>query len=62
MPMTYLIDAFRITISGGLMAHLVRDVLVLAGGAVLALGLCVAVVVRRQQFTMNDLHPSLAQP
>lgn len=62
MPMTYLIDAFRITISGGLMEHLLRDIVVLAGGAVLALGLCVAVVVRRQQFTMDDLHPSLAQP
>ena len=62
MPMTYLIDAFRITISGGLMQHLVRDVVVLGLGALLALGLCVLVVRRRQQFTMDDLHPPLAQP
>lgn len=62
MPMTYLIDAFRIGISGGLTSHLVRDVVILAACAVAALVLCTLAVRRRQQFSMKDLHPPLVSP
>lgn len=62
MPMTYLIDAFRITISGGEMAHLVRDVTVLAVVLLITHALVVLVVRRRQGFTMKDLHPPLMSP
>lgn len=62
MPMTYLIDAFRITISGGEMAHLGRDVTVLAAVLVVTLAAVVLVVRRRQGFSMKDLHPPLMSP
>jgi putative membrane protein len=62
LPMTYLIDAFRVVISGGLMSHLVRDVLILAAVAAAALGATTLVVRRRQQFSMKDLHPPLTAP
>lgn len=62
MPMTYLIDAFRITISGGEMSHLVRDVTVLAIGLIVTQALVVLVVSRRQGFSMKDLHPPLVTP
>lgn len=60
MPMTYLIDAFRVTISGGEISHLVRDVAVLGGIAVVALGLGVLTVIRKQRLGTRDLHPPLA--
>lgn len=59
MPMTYLIDAFRVTISGGELTHLARDMAVLFGILVVTHALVVLVVRRRQAFTMEDLHPSL---
>ena len=62
LPMTYLIDAFRVAISGGQLPHLTRDVVVLLLVAVVALGLVVATVRRRQQFRMADLHPPLVAP
>ena len=62
LPMTYLIDAFRVTISGGQLPHLARDVVVLLLVSVAALGLVVATVRRRQQFRMADLHPPLVAP
>ncbi|MFX4273459.1 YhgE/Pip family protein [Propionibacteriaceae bacterium Y1685] len=62
MPMTYLIDAFRVVISGGQPGHLLRDVLVLASLLVVTLALIVLVVHRRQQFRMKDLHPPLVAP
>ena len=62
LPMTYLVDAFRVAISGGLAAHVVRDVAVLAGVAAAALGLLVATVARRKAFSMKDLHPPLVAP
>ena len=62
LPMTYLVDAFRIAISGGQGAHLVRDVVVLLAVAVAALALVVVTVRRRQQFRMADLHPPLVAP
>jgi putative membrane protein len=62
LPMTYLVDAFRVAISGGLAAHVVRDVVVLAGVAAGALALLVATVARRKAFAMKDLHPPLVAP
>ena len=62
LPMTYLVDAFRVAISGGLAAHVVRDVAVLAAVAAAALGLLVATVARRKAFSMKDLHPPLVAP
>ncbi len=60
MPMTYLIDAFRVTISGGELGHLLTDVAVLGGIAVVALGLGVGAMVRKQRLGARDLHPPLA--
>jgi putative membrane protein len=60
MPMTYLIDAFRVTISGGEVSHLVRDVVVLASITVVGFGLGVAMLIRKQRLSMRDLHPPLA--
>lgn len=62
MPMTYLIDAFRITISGGQSGHLVRDILVLAVILVTTLAATTLVVSRRRGFAMKDLHPPLVAP
>ena len=62
LPMTYLVDAFRVTISGGELSHLGHDVLVLVGVTVAALALIVVTVARRQQFSMRDLHPPLVAP
>jgi putative membrane protein len=57
IPMTYLIDALRITFTGGPTDHLWRDVAVLAGFTVVAVGVCVWVVHRRRVFRTRDLHP-----
>lgn len=62
LPMTYLIDAFRVTISGGQINHLVTDVALLALVTVAALGLGVLTVHRRKQLGMKDLHPPLVAP
>ena len=62
LPMSYLIDAFRVVVSGGLASHLARDVGILAAMAVVALGLTVLTVARRQQLSVMDLHPPLVSP
>ena len=62
MPMTYLIDGFRIVISGGEMSRLARDVTVLVVILLVTHALSVLVVRRRQGFTMKDLHPPLGSP
>lgn len=62
MPMTYLIDAFRVVISGGELSHLARDVGVLAGILLVTHALTVLVVRRRQGFRLQDLHPPLVSP
>lgn len=46
IPMTYLFDALRITLTGGPTDHLWRAVLVLAGFTVVAVGACVCVAHR----------------
>jgi putative membrane protein len=62
LPMSYLVDAFRVVISGGLAAHLARDVGVLTAMAVAALTLTVLTVARRKQLSVKDLHPPLVAP
>lgn len=62
MPMTYLIDAFRVVISGGQTGRLVTDVLVLLVITVTSMALCALVVLRRQSFSTRDLHPPLVAP
>lgn len=59
MPMTYLVDALRVTISGGLTAHLVRAVIVLGGVLVASIGLTMLVTRRRRRWTMSRLKPAL---
>jgi len=60
MPMTYLIDALRITFTGGLYQRLWIDLGVLAGITVVAVGLTVLVVHRRRTFRLTDLQPILS--
>lgn len=62
LPMTYLIDAYRVVISGGLMSHLGRDLGILAVFSVVNLGLLWLVVSRRRTLRMKDLHPPLMTP
>ena len=62
LPMSYLIDAFRVVVSGGLASHLARDVAVLAAMAVVALSLTVLTIARRKQLSVKDLHPPLVAP
>ncbi|MEP6561945.1 MAG: YhgE/Pip domain-containing protein [Nakamurella sp.] len=59
IPMTYLVDALRISFTGGPIDHLWRDIGVLAGFTVVAVGLCMWVVHRRRTFRLQDLHPVL---
>ena len=57
--MTYLVDALRITFTGGPTDHLWRDVAVLFGFTIVAVGLCIYLVHRRRKFKVKDLHPVL---
>lgn len=59
LPMTYLVDGLRVTISGGLTEHLVRDVLVLAGFLVVFLVLTMFTVRRQRTWTVGRLHPQI---
>jgi len=57
MPMTYLVDALRITFTGGMYSRLWVDVGVLAGVTLVALGLGVLVVHRRRTLRLSELQP-----
>ncbi|GAA3546705.1 YhgE/Pip domain-containing protein [Amycolatopsis ultiminotia] len=59
LPMTYLIDGLRVTISGGLTSNLVRDFAVLAGFAALFLALTTLAVRRQRVWTIARLHPDV---
>ncbi|WP_020500352.1 YhgE/Pip domain-containing protein [Sciscionella marina] len=59
LPMTYLIDGLRITISGGLTSHLIRDFGVLAGFGVLFLSLTALAIRRQRIWTVSRLHPDV---
>ena len=60
IPMTYVVDALRVTFTGGKTDDLWRDVAVLAGFLIVASGLTIFVVHRRRRFRLRDLHPVLA--
>ncbi len=59
IPMTYVVDALRITFTGGQTDSLWLDVGVLAGFLIVAVGLTIFVVHRRRRFRVRDLHPLL---
>jgi putative membrane protein len=59
MPMTYLIDALRITFTGGPIDRLWLDIGILAGFTLAAVGICVFVVSRKRRFSPGMLHPAL---
>jgi len=59
MPMTYLVDGLRISISGGPSDRYWRDMAVLAGFLVVALAVTTLVVVRRRRWTVERLRPQL---
>ncbi|QUG99778.1 ABC transporter permease [Saccharopolyspora erythraea] len=60
LPMTYLVDGLRVTISGGLTEVLVESAVMLAGFLVAALAMTTAVVMRQRMWTIGRLHPQVA--
>lgn len=60
LPMTYLVDGLRVTITGGNPAHLVRDCLILAGFLATALGFAALAVHQRREWRIATLKPELA--
>lgn len=59
IPMTYLVDGLRVTVSGGLAGNLVRDFVVLAGFLVVFLGATALMVRRQRVWTLGRLHPQI---
>ncbi|MBB5153939.1 YhgE/Pip domain-containing protein [Saccharopolyspora phatthalungensis] len=59
LPMSYLVDGLRVTISGGVTEHLLRDVAVLAGFVVVFLALTTVAVQRQRSWTLGRLHPQI---
>lgn len=59
LPMGYVVDALRVTISGGQVSHALRDVAVLFGFLIAALVLTTVVARRRRVWTMDELKPSV---
>lgn len=60
LPMTYLVDGLRMTVSGGMGSHLARDLLVLGVMAVAFVLFTAAVVRRQRQWTTDRLHPEVS--
>lgn len=60
LPMSYLVDGLRVTISGGNMDHLWRDVLVLAAFGVGSVILATLVTMRQRRWTISTLHPHVS--
>jgi putative membrane protein len=60
LPMSYLVDGLRVTISGGMEQHLQHDFTVLAAVLVGFLILTTVVVQRHRTWTPSRLHPRLA--
>lgn len=59
VPMTYLVDGLRVTVSGGLAGNVLRDALVLTGFLV-AFVAAAALMLRRQRvWTVARLHPEI---
>ncbi|MBP3222691.1 MAG: YhgE/Pip domain-containing protein [Actinomycetaceae bacterium] len=58
-PMKYVVDAFRVTISGGYAGNYWIAMAILAGIFVLSYALIVWLIHRRRLFTMRDLYPPM---
>lgn len=61
LPMTYLVDALRVTISGGRTSQLLAGVWVLTGLLLLALAASSVAAWRQRVWTPTTLHPPLAE-
>ena len=59
MPITYVVDALRVCISGGPDARLIRAVIVLASILVVSLALTAVAVARQRTWTMARLKPAV---
>lgn len=59
LPMTYLVDGLRVTLTGGLTSHLLWALAVLGGYLVVFLVLTGLVVRRHRTWTVARLHPQL---
>ncbi|ADD45728.1 YhgE/Pip family protein [Stackebrandtia nassauensis] len=59
LPMSYLVDGLRVTISGGNVDHLWRDVWVLAAFGVGTVALSTLVTMWQRRWSISTLHPSL---
>lgn len=59
LPMTYLVDGLRITMTGGYGPHLVRDILVIGGCGVFALLGTTLMIARQRTWTLRRVHPIL---
>jgi putative membrane protein len=59
VPMTYLVDGLRVTVSGGLSGNLIRDALVLTGFLLAFVGAAALVVRRQRTWTVSRLHPEI---
>ncbi|MCC3764599.1 hypothetical protein K3N28_16190 [Glycomyces sp. TRM65418] len=59
LPMSYVVDTLRVTISGGEASHVVRALLVLGASLVGTLAASSPVVAGRRQWRPDSLHPSL---
>lgn len=61
LPMTYVIDALRITFSGGSLAKLSGDLTILALFAAVVFALAFVVIRRKRTWTLLSVHPPLAE-
>ncbi|MGW1678412.1 YhgE/Pip family protein [Saccharopolyspora sp. NPDC002376] len=59
LPMSYLVDGLRVTISGGEMQNLLKDAVVLGGFLVIFLLLTTLVVQRQRTWSVARLHPQI---
>jgi putative membrane protein len=59
LPMTYLVDGLRITLTGGYTPHLTRDVVVIAAFGAAALLATTGTIARQRTWTLRRLHPAL---
>ncbi|MER7082441.1 putative membrane protein [Saccharopolyspora kobensis] len=59
LPMSYLVDGLRVTISGGEVQHLLEDAVVLGGFLVVFLLLTTLVVQKQRTWSVARLHPQI---
>ncbi|MEE3752125.1 YhgE/Pip family protein [Mycobacterium intracellulare] len=59
VPMTYLVDGLRVTVSGGLSGNLIRDALVLTGFSIAFIAAAAFMARRQRIWTISRLHPQI---